>query len=138
MCPDGSLHPLLEGIIGNFEERYPCDAALLEMIIALDGAFTGNGCPSSDFVVLVGRKKKAVPSTVEAPGTGREKMDTVYRQEEEMLELNRRLQEVWRLIMEPGEAEKERTLELEALRCDREMPADENESLKSQGPLRTL
>lgn len=134
----GLLHPLLEGIIGNFDEGDPCDAALLEMIIALDNAFTGNGYLSPDFVVLVGRKRKAVPSPEEALGTGRVKMDTISRQEEEILELDRRLQEAQRLITELGEAEKERALELEALRRDREALASENEALKSQGPLRTL
>ena len=62
----------------------------------------------------------------------------IFRQEEEILELNRWLQEVPRLIMALDQAEKERALELEALRGDRETLADENEALKSRGPLRTL
>ena len=132
------LHPLLEGIIGNFDEGNPCDAALLKMIIALDDAHTARGYLSSDFAVLVGRKKKAVPSPEKTSRKGRGKLDTISRQEEEILELDRRLQEAQRLVTELGEAGKEQALELDALRCDREALAAENEALKSQGPLRTL
>ncbi|MBU4174684.1 MAG: methyltransferase domain-containing protein [Actinobacteria bacterium] len=132
------LHPLLEGIIGNFDEGDPCDAALLKMIIALDDAHTARDYLSSDFVVLVGRKRKAVTSVEKTSRTGREKLDTISRQEEEILELNRRLKEAQRLVTELGEAGKEQALEFEALRRDIEALSAENEALKSRGPLRTL
>ena len=132
------LHPLLEGIIGNFDEGNPCDAALLKMIIALDDACTVRNYLSSDFVVLVGRKRKAVPSTEKTSRTGREKLDTIIRQEEEILELNRRLQEAQRLVMELGGAGKEQAAEIEALSRDRDALMDENDALKSRGSLRIL
>jgi SAM-dependent methyltransferase len=132
------LHPLLEGIIGNFREENECDESLLRLIISLEKQLTRHGYFPSDFAVLVCRKRDPRISPNEAMRLGDEKMDIITRQENEILDLNRRLEEAELQNRELAEAYRNQQRELEELHRERELLIDENSALKSRGLMKIL
>lgn len=134
----GLMHPLLEGIIGNFREGDPMDDALLEAICSLDAGLTSNGLLPGDFQVIIARKGRPPQSREEAERTGREKMDIISRQEKEILEQQRRLEEADEQNRRLAGLAESRGREIEELRADRERLLEENLALKEKGPLKTL
>ena len=132
------LHPLLEGIIGNFSEDGPLDVMLLRGLMALEDQLMRGGHLGSDFVFYTGRKKKPSLPIEEMLKTGGRKMDIITRQEEEILALNRRLEDANVRNSELVRALEIRVEEIRKLRERSERLAAENLALKSEGPLKTL
>ena len=132
------LHPLLEGIAGNFDEASHVDRALLGVLMDLEEVQIEEGCLPSDFVVLIGRRRKEKLSQEEAMRVGREKATIITRQEEEILGLNRRLAEAEVQNQKLRKIADEHLAELEKLRRERLGLVEENTVLKSKGLLGTL
>ncbi len=132
----GLLHPLLEGLIGNFDENDEADAAFLGLIIALDSGLTASGALPADFVVLVARKRAEPREGAPPAREGREKMDVIHRQEEEILELGRRLSEADERNRELAEGVATQQEEIERLQEHSHRLLAENEALKGRGPLK--
>ena len=132
------LHPLLEGIIGNFHPDDTCDTELLKLIIALEKQLVDGGTLPVDFVVSVHRKKKPDLTLEEAMSIGNERSAIISRQEKEILELNDRLVEADRVNRKLSDLAEENRAELEGLRRTVEALSEENAALKSEGPFRAL
>lgn len=132
------LHPLLEGIIGNFKEDEPLDDTMLKMIIDLDAQALRTGELDSDFVVWVGRKTGLEhPETEELMRAGKEKQDVIARQEEEILALNGRLEAANEQALTLAASNESLSSEVVGLKRERESMASELEALKSTKPFKT-
>ena len=132
------LHPLLEGIIGNFDPDNPMDRSRVERLISEEERLMERGVLPSDFVVMVARKKPSEIPEEEAMATGESKLDIINRQQEQILELARRLEEAQLRNQELLGVAGAQVRELEKLERSRELLAAENLALKAQGPFRGL
>lgn len=130
------LHPLLEGIVGNFLEESDGDRALINALIALEESKLADGSVPSDFVVMVCRKRQPEVALEEAMSKGSVKMDIITRQEREILELDARLVEAEGKNRELAQALDEQGAELGRVQADRDLLERENVALKSRGPLK--
>lgn len=132
------LHPMLEGILGNFDEREPVDRALINVLMAAEEKLIEDGDMPSDFVMMVCRRKEPDMSMEKAMEEGNRKLSVITRQEREITELNRRLEEAEEVNRALSEAVEEGNREVDRLKRDRSRLLEENEMLKAHGPLRTL
>ncbi|MBN2169477.1 MAG: methyltransferase domain-containing protein [Actinobacteria bacterium] len=132
------LHPLLEGVIGNFTDGDELGEKLIRMLVALEERMLESGYLDADFIALVAKKGHPGLSSEEAMREGIKHEETINMQEEEILALNRRLVEAEVQSVRLRELIDEQSSELEALKKEREMLLQENTSLKSRGPLKYL
>ncbi|MFH1149452.1 MAG: methyltransferase domain-containing protein [Actinomycetota bacterium] len=132
----GLLHPLLEGIIGNFDENDEVDRAYLDLVLALDEGLTSSGSLPADFIVQVMRRRREPLPGAPPAREGARKMDIIHRQEEEILELGRRLGEADERNRELAEGVATQQEEIERLTEHGHKLLAENEALKSRGPLK--
>ncbi len=132
------LHPLLEGIAGNFKPDDPLDCALLNMLISLEENLIHKGILKSDFVVMVCKPKKMGHELVSLARRGLKKMDIIERQEKEIIELTRRLEEAEMKNRELASVISTQSKEISKLRSSRDLLEQENNALKSTGILKIL
>lgn len=133
------LHPLLEGIIGNFNEGDLLDDTVLRMMIDLDAQSVFTCVLEPDFVVWVGRKTgRQMAGTEELMGAGREKQHVIARQEEEILALAERLEEADERSRALASSNESLQSEIGALKSERETILSELEALKSTGPFKAV
>lgn len=132
------LHPLLEGVIGNFPDNDRLSNELLRMLVSLEERMIDSGSLDADFLALAARKGSPGISPEEAMQEGKSKENTINMQEEEILALNRRLEDAEGQALRFREQIEEQLSQLEALRKERALLLQENTSLKSRGPLKYL
>ena len=127
------LHPVLEGIIGNFDEGDPLDSALLVSLMRLEESMLASGRLSSDFVMAVCRKREAPMDAKQAGEAGKRKLDIIALQEEEILELEERLEAAERNCRRFVQAVEDYDEEIARMKAERERLLAENAALKSGG-----
>ncbi len=130
------LHPMLEGVTGNFDEDDEADRAVVRSLIEAEERLVGGGTLPSDFLVMAARKRSfAAGDRERLVAQGGEKSAIIVRQENEILELTRRLEEAERRNRELSQVCDGHRLEAEELRRERETLIGENRELKSRGGL---
>jgi hypothetical protein len=133
------LHPLLEGIIGNFVEGDLLDDTMLRMMIDLDAQTVWTGVLEPDFVVWVGRKTgREMAETEELMRAGRDKQHSIARQEEEILALAERLEEADERARALAASNEALQTEIGELKRERETMLSQLEALKSTGPFKAV
>jgi SAM-dependent methyltransferase len=126
------LHPALEGIVGNFDEDDPVDGAVLDMILRFEEHMLASGRLGSDFVAMVCRKREK-PMDAQDGGTGGRRYDIIARQEDEILELSRRLTAAEEQCQGFVKSVEHYDAELARLQAERDRLFEENAALKSGG-----
>lgn len=133
------LHPLLEGVIGNFTEGDLLDDTMLRMMIDIDAQTVWTGVLEPDFVVWVGRKTgRVMAETEELMRAGMEKQHIIARQEDEILALAGRLEEADERARALAASNESLQTEIGELKRERETMLSELEALKSTGPFKAV
>jgi SAM-dependent methyltransferase len=130
------LHPMLEGIAGNFDMEDEKDRAVVRSLIEAEERLVSSGELPADFLILAGRKRDVAPADVEGLlKEGNERSAIIERQEAEILELTRRLEEAERRNLELVDIAEGHKKEYEELKRELEVVRQKNEELLSAGLL---
>ena len=130
------LHPLLEGIAGNFDMEDAEDRAVVRSLIEAEERLIDSGALPADFLIMTARKRRIEPAETEKLlRQGSERSAIIVRQESEILELTRRIEEAERRNQELVEIAEGHKRELVELKREREAVIRENDELKSRGIL---
>jgi len=130
------LHPMLEGIAGNFDMQDEDDRAVVRSLIEAEERLVSSRELPADFLIMAACKRDEAPAGLEEMlKEGKERAQVIVRQESEILELTRRLEEAERRNLELVDIAEGHRKEEEELKRELELVRRRNEELAGAGLL---